>query len=138
MATVFWDKKRVLMVDFMQQGTTLMSEVYCETLKRLCRAIQNTRLGMLTSDEVLLHDNAHSHTAACTKALLEHFNWELFDHTPYGPDLSLSDYHLLTSLKNWLRSQRFNNNEKLIEGLTTWLSSQVADYFDIGIQKLIP
>jgi hypothetical protein len=33
MATVSWDSKGVLMVEFMQQGTTKMSEVYCETLK---------------------------------------------------------------------------------------------------------
>jgi hypothetical protein len=34
METVFWDRKGVLMVEFMQQGTTLTSEVYCETLKK--------------------------------------------------------------------------------------------------------
>jgi hypothetical protein len=37
-----------------------------------------------------------------------------------------------------LRSQRFNNDEELMEGLNRWLSSQVADFFDKGIQKLIP
>jgi hypothetical protein len=39
---------------------------------------------------VLLHDDArpHASTAARTGALLEHFNWELFDHTPYSPDLA--------------------------------------------------
>jgi hypothetical protein len=41
MAAVFWDSKGVLMVEFMQQGTTITPEVYCETLKRMCRAIQN-------------------------------------------------------------------------------------------------
>jgi hypothetical protein len=35
---------------------------------------------MLTSGVVLLHDNERQHTAAGTRALLEHFNWELFDH----------------------------------------------------------
>jgi hypothetical protein len=40
MATVFWDRKGVLMVEFMQQGTTITSEVYCESLKKLRRAIQ--------------------------------------------------------------------------------------------------
>jgi hypothetical protein len=29
MATVLWDRKGVLMVKFMQQGTTIMSQVYC-------------------------------------------------------------------------------------------------------------
>jgi hypothetical protein len=33
MATDFWDRKGVLMVEFMQHGTPLKSEVYCETLK---------------------------------------------------------------------------------------------------------
>jgi transposase len=63
---------------------------------------------MLTSVVVLLHDNARPHTAARTRALLEHFDWELFDHTPYSPDLAPSDYHLFTYLNNWLTSQRFN------------------------------
>jgi hypothetical protein len=59
------------MVEFMQQGTTIMSQVYCETLKKLCRALQNKRRGMLKSNVVLLHDNAHPRTAARTRALLE-------------------------------------------------------------------
>jgi hypothetical protein len=33
MTFVFWDREGVLMVDFMQQGTTVTSELYCETLK---------------------------------------------------------------------------------------------------------
>jgi hypothetical protein len=44
---------------------------------------------------------------------------------------------LFTYLKKWLRSQRFNNNE-LMEVVKTWLSSQAADFFDTGIQKLVP
>jgi hypothetical protein len=92
-ATVFWDSKGVLMVVFMQQGIKITSEVYCETLKILCRAIQNKRYGMLTSGIVLLHDSVHLHTAARTFALLEHSHWKLFGHPPYGPDLALSDCH---------------------------------------------
>jgi hypothetical protein len=50
--------------------------------KRFCKAIDNKRFGMLTTGEMLLHDNArlNTHTAARTRVLLEHFNWELFDH----------------------------------------------------------
>jgi hypothetical protein len=57
---------------------------------------------MVTSGIVLLYDNVRLHTAACTRALLELFNWESFDHAPYSPDLALSHYHLFTYLKNWL------------------------------------
>jgi hypothetical protein len=62
----------------------------------------------------------------------------LFDHPPYSPDLASSDYHLFTYLKNWLWSQRFNINEKLMECVKTWLNSQAADFFGTGIQKPTP
>jgi histone-lysine N-methyltransferase SETMAR len=92
MTTVFWDGNEALMVDFMQQGTTITSEVYCETLKKLRRVIKNKSHRMLTSGIVLLNNNAR--TSARTEALLEHFNWESFDHPPYSPDLGPSNYHL--------------------------------------------
>jgi hypothetical protein len=71
-------------------------------------------------------------------ALLEHIDWELFDHPPYHPDHAPADYHLFICLKNWLRSQRFSNNEELMEGVKTRLSSQAANFCDTGMQKLIP
>jgi hypothetical protein len=33
MATVSWERKGVLIVEFIQQETTITSEVYCETIK---------------------------------------------------------------------------------------------------------
>jgi transposase len=90
---------------------------------------------MLTSGVVLLHDNVRQHTAARTRALLEHFDWELFDHPPYNPHLTPSDYHLFTYLKNWLGSQRFRNNE-LMKGIKTWLSSQAATSLTEACKKL--
>ncbi|PNF26677.1 hypothetical protein B7P43_G04782 [Cryptotermes secundus] len=115
MATVFWDRNGVLMMEFIQQGTTISSQVllYCEKLKNCVGpANRNTRSGMLTFIVVLFHDNARPHTATRTGALLEHFNWELFVNPPYNPDLAPSYYRLFTYLKNWLRPQRFNNNEE--------------------------
>jgi hypothetical protein len=109
------------------------------TNQQLCRAIQNKRCEMLTSGvrAVFLHDNMHPHTAAHTRALLEHFNCELFDHLPHSPDLAPSHYSLFTYLKNLLGPQHFNNNE-LMEGVKTWLSSQAEDIFETSIQNLIP
>jgi histone-lysine N-methyltransferase SETMAR len=129
----------VVTVEVMQQGITTMPEVYYETLIKLLGANKKKRCGMLTYGVVLLHDNAHPHasTADRTRALLEHFNWELSDHPPYSPNLAPSDYPLFTYLKNWLGSQRFSKNEELKEGVRTWLRSQAADFFDTGIQKVI-
>jgi hypothetical protein len=88
---------------------------------------------MLISVKVLTNENARSHTAALTQVLLEYFNWELFDHRPYRPDLTPGDYHMFSYLKNWLESQRFNSNEELTGGVKTWLNSHVANFFDTGI-----
>jgi hypothetical protein len=93
MATVFWVRKGVLIVEFMQQGTAITSlSVLRNTKKKLRRLIQNTRRGMLTSDVVLLHDTPRPHTATSTRVLLEYFNWELSGHPPYRPDLAPNDY----------------------------------------------
>jgi hypothetical protein len=130
MAAVFLDRKRVMMVEFMQQGTTILSEVYCmQNNKKLHRAIQKKRCGILTSGVVLLHDNMHPYTAASIRAVLEHFNWELFDHPLHSPDLSSSGCHL----KACLESQHFSSNEELVEGVKMWLRSQTSDFFDTGI-----
>jgi hypothetical protein len=65
MATVFWNRKGVLMVEFMQQGTIIMSEEYCETLKKTIWGHSEQKHRMLTSGVVFLHDNVRLHTAAC-------------------------------------------------------------------------
>jgi transposase len=64
-------------------------------IKKLLRANQNKRRGMLPFGVliVFLHDNARPHTPVRTRALLEYFNWELFEHPPYSPDLAPSDCH---------------------------------------------
>uniref|UniRef100_A0A1B6I6U6 Mariner Mos1 transposase n=1 Tax=Homalodisca liturata TaxID=320908 RepID=A0A1B6I6U6_9HEMI len=86
MAKVFWDAKGILLVEFMERGTTITAAAYCETLKRLRRVIQNKRCGLLTSGVVFVHDNACHQTAQRTTELLEKFKWDVFDH-PQQPGL---------------------------------------------------
>jgi hypothetical protein len=108
------------MVEFMQPGTTITSEMNFETLKKLHTAIQEKRHGILTSGVLLFHDTSRLHTCFCTRELLEYLNWELFDHPLYSPELAPRDYLLFTYLKNWFRSQHFNNNVELMEGVKIW------------------
>jgi hypothetical protein len=90
---------------------------------------------MLTYSVVLLHDNEHPYTSTAVhpRALLEHFNWELFDHFTRSPHLEPSHYHLFTYLKNWLGSQRFNKNDEYqnVAELTG------GDFIDTGTQRHI-
>jgi hypothetical protein len=59
----------------------------------------------------------------CIQLLTLKHCWSISTGSPYSPDLAPNDYHLFIYLKNWLRSQNFNNNEELMEGVKTWLSS---------------
>ena len=55
MCTVFWDRQGILLVEFLPQGTTTNSAVYCEMLKK--NSIQNKRRGMLSATILLHNDN---------------------------------------------------------------------------------
>lgn len=138
MCTVFWDRKGVLLVDFLTRGDTINAAAYCETLQKLRRAIQNKRRGMLSAGVVLLHDNARPHTANRTQDLITSFGWEQLDHPPYSPDLAPSDYHLFLHLKKHLAGQRHSDDDEVKTFVKQWLSNQAASFFDDGIQKLVP
>ncbi|GBN56033.1 Histone-lysine N-methyltransferase SETMAR [Araneus ventricosus] len=82
MVTVFWDAQGILLIEFMTRGTTINSEVYCRTLKKLKRAIQNKRRGLLSSGVVLLHDSARPHTAVRTGEVCSNSNGMCFNILP--------------------------------------------------------
>ncbi|KAJ4433038.1 hypothetical protein ANN_15295 [Periplaneta americana] len=98
--------KHMLFKKVCARGETVKADRYCETLRKLRRAIQNKRHGMLTEGVVLLHDNARPHTARRTATVLTEFGWELFDQPPYSPDLGPRDVHVFLHLKKFLSSAR--------------------------------
>lgn len=138
MCTVFWDRKGVLLVEFLSRNETINAASYCETLKNLRRAIQNKRRGKLSKGIVLLHDNARPHVANRTKDLIKSFKWETLDHPPYSPDLAPSDYHLFLHLKKHLGGQRLQDDNEVKTFVMQWLTSQAAEFYQEGIQKLVP
>ena len=135
MATVFWDRKGVLLVDFMAHGTTINVDRYWETHKKLRWAIQNRRRGMLTKGVCLLH-NARPHVARQTVALLDQFGWDIITHPPYTPDLATCDCHLFPKLKEHLAARRFSNNDKVKLVVQRFLNDMAASWYDMGVQKL--
>jgi histone-lysine N-methyltransferase SETMAR len=137
MCTVFWDRKGILLVEFLPQGSTIEAGVYCDTLKKLRYVIQNMRHGMLSQSVVMLHDNACQHTAAATQDLIATYGWEQFDQPTFKPDLAPSDFHVFLHLKTFLGGRRFHNDE-VKEAVNMWSALQVASFYDVRIQKLVP
>jgi len=132
-----WDREGVLLLDYVEPGSTIKSERYCETLKKLRRAIQNKRRGKMCSKVLFFHDNASPHNAIHTRELLDHFGWEVFEHPPYSPDFAPGHYHLLPYMKTWLATQRFDDDAELQAGVNEWLKFQAAAFYDDGINKIV-
>jgi len=137
MASVLWDRKDILLVNFMPPGSTINAAAYCDTLTRLRWPIQNQKRGMLPRGVCPLHDKARPHSAHVTTALLEKFKCDILDHPPYGPDLAPSDFHLFLHLKKQLAGKKFDDDDEVQEVMTRF-KGQAADFSDSGIQKLVP
>ena len=137
MATVFWDTKGVLLVDFLPPGETVNAARYCETLNKLREAVRRKRPGRLSEGFSLQHDNATPHTAKMTKEWIQKYGWEVLPHPPHSPDLAPSDYHLFGPLKRHLAGKRFDEDEDLIQEVKTWLQNLDGDFFKRGIYSLM-
>ena len=61
MATVFWDSKGVLMVDYKPTGISITGAYYADLMKQLRTEIKEKRRGKLSQGVLLLHDNAPVH-----------------------------------------------------------------------------
>jgi len=140
MCTMFWDRKGILFVDFLPQGSTINTGVCCNTLQKLHLMIQNKRRVMFSRGVVMIHDNTHPHTAM--QNLIPTFCWEQFDHPPYSPDLAPSDFHLLLHLKSFLlvsgstktmRSRKLlphalhsRQHHSMMKGYRSWCSAMTS------------
>ena len=88
------------MVEFIEHGTTIISDVYYKTLKVIKQAIQKKCHGLLTFNVVFMHDNARPHNAKKAQEFVKQFKWDVFFHHPsYCFDLAPSDFHLFTHTK---------------------------------------
>jgi len=73
-----------------------------------------------------------------TSVLLEKFKWDMLDHPPYSPDLAPSDSQLFLHLKKHLTGKKFDDKDEVQEEVMMWFKGQAADFYNSGIQKLVP
>lgn len=137
MATIFWDCKGILLIDYLEKGNTITGEYYANVLKKLREAIKVKRRGKLASKVLLLHDNAPAHASRIGIAALAECGFEPIRHPPYSPDLAPSDYFLFPNLKKILRGKRFPSLEDLKVSISEHFDSKSENYFFEGLLKLI-
>ena len=94
MATVLWDEKGLLLLEFMPQKTTITGQTFANTITALQEAIKEKRRGKLSAGVLLLHDKAPLHMSAKSQAAIRQCGLQQLNHPPYSPDLVPLDYFL--------------------------------------------
>lgn len=136
LSTVFFDRRGILLIDFLHERRTINAAYYCELLNEVRAAYRRKRRDQPIREVILLHDNARPHTAALTVSKLREMHWTQLDHPPYSPDLSPCDFHLFGPLKEALGGQRFEDDEGVEGFVRNWLLTQPASFYDAAIKNL--
>ena len=80
MATVFWDSKGIILIDYKPAGTSIKGEYYANIIKQLRVAIKEKRRGKLAAGVLLLHDNAPVHKSRVAQAAIHECKFEQLNH----------------------------------------------------------
>ncbi|GFW83593.1 uncharacterized protein TNCV_2204421 [Trichonephila clavipes] len=60
-----------------------------------------------------------------------------FPYPLHSPDLAPSDFHLFPRMKNWLATQRFDDDKELRVRVTQLLRSPMEEFYDKRISQLV-
>lgn len=134
LATVFWDNQGVILVEFLEKGSTINSDIYIATLRKLKEAIRKKRPQKDIHAIQLHHDNARPHTSFATNQVIAKMGWSVIPHPPYSPDLAPSDFYLFGPMKSNLRGQRFDDLDEVKAALKLWVRQCSAEFFQSGFQ----
>ena len=130
MATVFWDAKGIIMLDFLPKRHTITGVYYANLLDQLRTAIREKRRGKLSKGVLLQQDNARVHTCnGCCRA-----KW--VPHPAYSPDLAPSDFFLFPNLKKDIRGLHFQSDEEVVTAVEEWVNGKDPDFFSSGLMAL--
>jgi hypothetical protein len=99
MATVFWDSKGIIHLDFLTGQKTINVQYYSTLLREKLKPVIRSKRRKRQSSVFFLQDNARPHTAALMMATPLKLKWDVLPHPPYSPYLAPSDHHLFGPMK---------------------------------------
>ena len=136
MASVFWNAKGIVFIDYLQKGKTINREYYAKLLRELRQAIKSKRPGKLTKGVLLHQDNAPAHKSLVAMSTVHDCGFELIDHPPYSPDLAPSDYFLFPNLKKHLAGKRYESDDAIISTVEDFFEGQEENFYATEIRAL--
>ncbi|CAK9819145.1 Mariner Mos1 transposase [Anthophora quadrimaculata] len=136
MATVFWNCKGVLLIDYLQKDKTINSEYYCNLLDQLDAKIREKRPALKKKRIIFHQNNGRAHTSVLAMAKFNELKYELLEHPVYSPDLAPSGYYLFPNLKKPLAGKRFTSTDEAIAAVNGYFADFPESYFNNGIELL--
>ena len=135
-ATVFWEAKGVIMLDFLPKRSTITGVYYANLLDQLRTAISEKCRGKLSKGVLLQHDNARVHTCKVAMDAVERNGYKLIPHPACSPDLAPSDFFLFPNLKKDIRGLHFWSDEEVVTAVEKWVNGKDPDFFSFGLMAL--
>ena len=134
MMMIFWDKDGVLLTEYLLRGTTINGPYYALIIERLRSVIVKKERSKVSHGVVLLHDNApfHSHVHAAIRQA----DFIELNHCAYSLDIALTNYHLFSNLKKFLRLNNLRSDDEAITTVEDYLTDLNSESFYKGIQSL--
>ena len=136
MATVFWDAKGVIMLDFLPKRSTITGVYYANLLDQLRTAIPEKRRGKLSKGVLLQQDNARVHTCKVAMDAVMRNGYELIPHPAFSPNLDPSDFFLFPNLKKNIRGLHFRSDEEVVTAVEEWVNGKDPGLFSSGLMAL--
>ncbi|BFZ02563.1 hypothetical protein BsWGS_05602 [Bradybaena similaris] len=113
-----------------KRGETVNSARYTTFFEdELKPAIRSRHRGLLSRGVLILHDNAHPHTATAILDTIKRLRSQILEHPPYSPDLAPSDYHVFGPIKDALRGRKIVNDDEIKDAVHSWLKGHRKHFF---------
>ena len=129
---VFWDRKMVILLEFLEHRQGINSDHYLTALTKLKN--QNSRLMPEKKTTFLSQqDNIRSHTRLKTVEHTASLLCTVLPHLLYSLDLTHSDFHLLGPAKDGLHGPHFPSYDAIITSMKQWVTSFCADFYKCGM-----
>jgi histone-lysine N-methyltransferase SETMAR len=114
MATISWDSKGIIFIDYLKKGRTITGQYYDQLWGKFDDALKE-KWPHLAKKKVLFHQvNAPAHRSLVAAANMVELGCKLLSHPPYFPDLAPCDFFLFPNTKKWVGEKRFASNEEVI------------------------
>ena len=137
MVTVWWSSAGLIHHNFIKPGKIITVEKYCRKNNEMHQKFTHKQLALVNSKHpILLYVNARPHISMITRQKLQTLSYEILDHPPCSPDLSLTDFLFLKHLYNFLQEKCFRNPKDAEMAFNDFVASTMTTFYDTGIKEI--